>query len=57
VISPRERHWENIYSTKLSDEVSWYQSNPSMSLRLIQSVAALNVALVDVGGGAALLVD
>jgi hypothetical protein len=28
-----------------------------MSLRLIQSVAALNVALADVGGGAALLVD
>jgi hypothetical protein len=28
-------HWEKVYSTKHSDEVSWYQANPAPSLRLL----------------------
>lgn len=28
-------HWERVYSTKGSDEVSWYQANPAPSLRLL----------------------
>ena len=30
-------HWERVYSTKRSDEVSWYQSNPTPSLQLLDS--------------------
>ncbi len=28
-------HWERVYSTKHSDEVSWYQANPAPSLQLL----------------------
>lgn len=28
-------HWERVYSTKRSDEVSWYQASPVPSLRLL----------------------
>jgi hypothetical protein len=30
-------HWERVYSTKRSDEVSWYQASPAPSLRLLDS--------------------
>ena len=29
-------HWERVYSSKRSDEVSWYQANPAPSLRLLE---------------------
>jgi len=29
-------HWERVYSTKRSDEVSWYQANPAVSLQLLE---------------------
>jgi hypothetical protein len=28
-------HWERVYSSKRSDEVSWYQASPALSLRLL----------------------
>lgn len=51
-------HWENVYREKSTDQVSWYQESPSTSLALIEKAgitAADNV--IDVGGGASLLVD
>jgi len=30
-------HWERVYSTNRSDEVSWYQASPAPSLRLLDS--------------------
>ena len=30
-------HWEGVYSTKRSDEMSWYQANPAPSLHLLDS--------------------
>jgi SAM-dependent methyltransferase len=58
---PRERktHWETIYETRPPDEVSWYQANPELSLRLIKAVTGgdVNQRLLDVGGGASLLTD
>ncbi len=54
----RKTHWETIYSTKAATGVSWYQSEPQLSLELIRSVAPPRGArIVDVGGGASLLVD
>lgn len=51
-------HWEHIYATKLTDEVSWYQENPERSLRLIQATGEpLSASIIDVGGGASRLVD
>lgn len=54
----RAQHWSGVYSEKAPDAVSWYQAEPSLSLSLIE--AALpdhGGALIDVGGGASLLVD
>jgi len=31
----RKAHWERVYTTKASDQVSWFQPEPSVSLRLL----------------------
>jgi ubiquinone/menaquinone biosynthesis C-methylase UbiE len=51
-------HWESVYRTKRVDEVSWFQREPSISLRLIRKFAPETPArIIDVGGGASSLVD
>ena len=54
----QKEHWERVYSTKPSNTVSWFQENPEMSLQLIQSTGIpLTSSIIDVGGGASVLVD
>lgn len=54
----RRAHWEQIYTSKPPQEVSWYQAEPRVSLDLIgASGAAPDASLIDVGGGASTLVD
>jgi ubiquinone/menaquinone biosynthesis C-methylase UbiE len=54
----RKGHWENVYLTKGETGVSWYQSEPRVSLELIRAVApAAGGRVIDVGGGASALVD
>ena len=36
-MSTREAHWDRVYTTKASDDVSWYQPAPATSLRLIEA--------------------
>ena len=36
----RHAHWERVYTTKDSDQVSWYQPEPATSLRLIEACDA-----------------
>jgi ubiquinone/menaquinone biosynthesis C-methylase UbiE len=50
-------HWDTVYGTKATDEVSWYQRQPKTSLRLLTSVASPEDALIDVGAGASTLAD
>ncbi|TXH87281.1 MAG: class I SAM-dependent methyltransferase [Rhodoferax sp.] len=51
-------HWENVYSTKAEDSVSWFQPHAETSMRLIQtSGLGKDAAILDVGGGASTLVD
>ena len=53
-----ESHWENIYETTDPTTVGWYQSDPVLSLKLIRSSGVgKESAIIDVGGGAARLVD
>ena len=57
-MTDRKQHWEQVYTNKSALEVSWYQAEPRLSLELIQrSGIGKNAALIDVGGGASLLVD
>ncbi len=54
----RKEHWENVYTTKSTTEVSWYQRTPSVSLSLIEATGIEKKdAIIDVGGGASVLVD
>lgn len=54
----RNRHWDTVYSTKGESGVSWYQSEPLLSLELIAVVAPGGGGrIIDVGGGASVLVD
>jgi SAM-dependent methyltransferase len=54
----RAEHWERIYGTKSSSEVSWYEREPRTSLRLIERVVSSAAdRVIDVGGGASFLVD
>jgi trans-aconitate methyltransferase len=51
-------HWEHIYETKGADQVSWFEPEATVSLRLVQRVAPTgHEAIIDVGAGAATLVD
>ncbi|TNF93208.1 MAG: class I SAM-dependent methyltransferase [Gammaproteobacteria bacterium] len=55
--SNKER-WDQIYTDKSPLEVSWYQKEPELSLRLIQDwLPGKEHAIIDVGGGASVLTD
>ena len=54
---PRKDHWDAVYTTKSSDEVSWYESDPTITLDLIQQVSPPPKSVIDVGGGQSFLVD
>ncbi|TAJ22574.1 MAG: methyltransferase domain-containing protein [Nitrospirae bacterium] len=54
----RQEHWDQVYRTKGPQEVSWYQHRPDLSLALIAaSGIGKDGGIVDVGGGASVLVD
>jgi len=54
----REQHWNDVYTRKREDEVSWFQPEAKLSLELIgQCGLALDARLIDIGGGASRLVD
>lgn len=54
----RQAHWQQIYRGKSPLEVSWYQKQPELSLELIRQTGLRNDgAIIDVGGGASVLVD
>ena len=51
-------HWDQVYSTKNDDELSWYQAHPEHSLDLIRSAASnISASILDVGGGVSRLID
>lgn len=54
----RKAHWEKVYSNKTPLEVSWYQKEPTLSLQFIRNAQpAYDAPIIDVGGGASVLVD
>ncbi len=54
----RKQHWEQVYTTRASDSVSWFQEHAALSVRLINSTGlGKDAAIIDVGGGASVLVD
>jgi SAM-dependent methyltransferase len=54
----RVSHWQNVYSTKGEQQVSWFEETPELSLTLIaEGGVGREAAIVDIGGGASRLVD
>jgi SAM-dependent methyltransferase len=54
----RREHWEAVYRTKGETDVSWFQDDPRLSLELVTAFAPADGGrIIDVGGGASLLVD
>ena len=55
--SMRTDHWENVYTTKADDSVSWFEQSPAFSLELIAATGIKGASIIDIGGGASRLVD
>jgi len=50
--SDLKSHWENIYSSKNEDGVSWFQEYPKTSIDLIKKYSKNNsVSIIDIGSG------
>ena len=53
-----QSHWEHIYSTKASNQVSWFRPHLETSLSLIERATSDRSArIIDVGGGESTLID
>ena len=54
----KQKHWNAVYSGVGALKVSWFQQQANMSLKLIGNCGASErSAIIDVGGGASVLVD
>ena len=53
-----KNHWENIYTKRAPEAVSWYRPHLETSLALIERAAHMRRAsVIDIGGGESTLVD
>jgi SAM-dependent methyltransferase len=58
MVTDYKSHWEGVYTEKAVDEVGWYKSNFDVSMELISEAASDRSArIIDIGGGASLLID
>lgn len=54
----QKKHWEKVYAEKTPEEVSWYQSSPNLSLKMIATTQlSLTDPIIDIGCGASTLLD
>jgi SAM-dependent methyltransferase len=50
-------HWDSVFKTKESDEVSWFQAEPVTSERLLLQWAPPLCSVIDIGAGTSTLVS
>ena len=50
------QHWDNIYRTKNSEDLGWYEPLPS-TLALVQRFLSPSDPVIDIGGGDSRMVD
>jgi cyclopropane fatty-acyl-phospholipid synthase-like methyltransferase len=54
----RKKHWENVFSQKQENEVSWYQPLPKSSIEFFESQKLPKDAhIIDVGSGDSYFID
>jgi 2-polyprenyl-3-methyl-5-hydroxy-6-metoxy-1,4-benzoquinol methylase len=57
-MSNEASHWQKVYETKSTTQVSWYRPKLEQSLSLIQrALPSKESRIIDVGAGASTLVD
>jgi trans-aconitate methyltransferase len=44
-------HWDFVYASNTDDQLSWFQDEPTTSLRLLFAAAGQDAAVIDVGAG------
>lgn len=45
-----QQHWNNVYSTKAEDEVSWFQPYPKTSMEFVELFnVPSNANIIDIG--------
>ncbi len=55
-MTDHKEHWNAVYRTKGTEDLSWHQPFPSLSLQIIESLSLREETnIVDVGGGESLL--
>lgn len=53
-----KQHWENVFTIKGEDEVSWFQPYPKTSMEFVELFELpLNANIIDIGGGDSHFVD
>jgi SAM-dependent methyltransferase len=50
-------HWDEVWGTRAAEDVSWYEEEPTVSVRLVTAVTDPTDSIIDVGAGASRLVD
>lgn len=56
--SSTQLHWDDVYSRRAPNELSWFENRPTQSLDMIEAGGVDRAsAVIDVGGGASTLVD
>ncbi|WP_106225063.1 class I SAM-dependent methyltransferase [Legionella pneumophila] len=55
--SNNKQHWEGIYAEKSPENVSWFQKEPTLSIKFIQKFSDNKSRIIDVGGGTSSFVD
>ncbi|GGH12295.1 hypothetical protein [Mucilaginibacter phyllosphaerae] len=54
----QKAHWDDVYTNKTPDQVSWTQAVPRTSLDFIHGFQlSKNASIIDIGGGDSNLVD
>jgi 2-polyprenyl-3-methyl-5-hydroxy-6-metoxy-1,4-benzoquinol methylase len=52
-----QEYWDDIYTKNRPDEVSWFQKEPIISLKIIQKLRNNKAQIIDIGGGASVFTD
>jgi hypothetical protein len=54
LMQPKD-HWERVYRTKGEQDVSWFESLPTISLKMLEAAGLTReTCVLDVGGGASI---
>jgi len=57
VVTSDAQHWDAVYTARPTADLSWYQAQAAVSMKLISRVLPDGGSVVDVGAGASVLAD